>query len=189
MNPVELSSWYCGHCRNPHPSHDLAQRCCVCSKCGATPEIHNLYIRGLCNRCREDHDAARVKNIPYALYEGTKLALSDDPEYGVGDDFESVCEHRECPEDCDAAHGAFATIWEKLSLDASSILESALESHYEGAWDDVDPDALQKKLDEWLADGNAIKSFHVNTGLRVVPDEVCVVVADGVESFARWCAS
>lgn len=188
MNPVALTQWQCRHCGKQFAIKSLAEDCCVCRKCEATPGPGRGFLRQMCDRCREEHDAARVKNIPLALYEGGKLALSDDPEHGLGDDFESVCEQLECPEDCDAAHGAFAVTWEKLSLDASSILESALESHYEGAWDDVDPDALQKKLDEWLADGNAIKSFHVDDRTRVVPDEVCVVVADGVESFARWCA-
>ena len=50
-----------------------------------------------------------------------------------------------------------------VRLDASDILENALEEHSEDAIDNVDIDALQKHLDEWCADpANQICSWEPN---------------------------
>jgi predicted RNA-binding Zn-ribbon protein involved in translation (DUF1610 family) len=85
--------------------------------------------------------------------------------------FTSVDAVREYCEDhgLDLPRYVNATEPHRLHLDADSILDSALEEHHEGAYDQCDVDGLQKLLNGWCT-AQKVTSYHEDPSRVVLLD-------------------
>jgi hypothetical protein len=128
--------------------------------------------------------------VPESLYGETEFAVYDDTDPScLVDSWDNVCEQRECPEGCDASHGAYAiTRCPPFRLSAEDILEGVSSEWPASALEDVDAADLQARLDEWC-EAEDVTGWHVDDRTRVLPDDVCRRWVDALETFTRWLAS
>lgn len=163
LYPVEF--WRCGSCGHAYVLREHAERCCVPLVCACGAQCEKPYTA--CSACLERRKQEKTETITLSEYLKRWrekwpdiepfVMTSDDTVEEIGfvdDDDEVTC------------YGCEPSV---LTLDARDILENALQDHHEDAWDGVDESALQKKLDEWLDEGNRITSYIRDEYVVVVP--------------------
>lgn len=161
----EACAWVCAGCHLAQGDRQHALECCApwsCDSCGAVIERHSY-----CQPCHEKKEAdrevvllANAKKVPLAEYGCPYLSCPRCDEI-----FDSGDEHDVCP--------GIAWAWgcheERLTLDAESILSSALEEHFEDACEYVDSDTLQVVLNAWVKEhGDKVITYFEDTSVVVL---------------------
>lgn len=171
-----LHAYRCGACRRVFPldvyanTEKAAHQCCApmlpCRKCGVDVTRHAAH--GLCDPCWKAWQAERDRlafekaaKVPEAEYDGPVFDARTDAYYPDVDALRDHYDGDELPVFCWAAERY------DLSLDASTVLQGALEEAHEDAWEQVDHDGLQKALDAWVAAQNC-HWYHPDTDKAVI---------------------
>lgn len=182
--------WACGKCGNFYSNlsfggaaqagRDISEVCCapeMCCQCKAN--VRGKYLM-LCDRCAAENAANKFKDawdiakkVKQSEYHG-EMVYRD----GIGTD--GYCPTEDASTECwdqDLDYWAYATEEREFRLDASEIVNDALEhqQYYDGAIDKVasaDMARLQTFLDKWCA-SVGIKGFW--------PDESTIVLLNKCE--------
>lgn len=149
-----------------------AHQCCApmlpCKKCSRDVTRHAAH--GLCDPCwrawQDERDRLmfeKAAKVPEAEYDGPVFDARTDAYYPCVDFLRDhyQCDGDELPVFCWAAERY------DLSLDASTVLQGALEEAHEDAWEQVDHDGLQKALDAWVVAQNC-HWYHPDTDKAVI---------------------
>jgi len=170
-NDGKTVAYACGACGLVINDEELARHHCaerICD-CGAVIEYKHYTA---CNKCRalrgvlrETVAAEKAAKVPWREWGGAVYCENVGPEYfaDIDDLLEYLDDNRE----------SIPTVWAckdiPITLDARSILESALEQHHEDAWDQVDEGTLQAALDAWCGEQSLV-SWEPDWDLVVVMD-------------------
>lgn len=162
----KASAWVCGKCRRVQVDEAFARTCCDrrCSECSTPVRAGAL----LCDvhwkereQRREQERFEKATKIPVEAYDHEYVCIGYD-SYVTVDHWRDGAECGEAP------RWAWAVTDHGMPrLDATSILESALEEHHEDAIDEVDTEGLQLALDEWRAK-QSMRSFFCDESRAVV---------------------
>lgn len=197
MNAIELkdasgtrSVWACGICNHTvYGGEANANRCCKCDKtdCDRPAVKHSIYCEEHRLANHAEMDAASDKREAARFEKAVKVSWRDydgpvyhsDARGTCGDGYfrdvgelveEFLDNEKPVPKYC------YATYKLGLALDARRWIEDELaDEHHEDAIDELDIDALQKLVDEWLKT-NQTSSFMQN--------DAKVVLLDGIEEPA-----
>lgn len=167
---IEPVAWACAQCRTVLAFESDARVHCQCERCKTT--LSNRDYTGLCATCRPiareeeraesrarlvtlDAEAfAKARKVPESAWSDTVVweegsgDMSGDGYFSSTEAVREQCERDGVP----VPAYVWGTTPVTMSLDAGSIVESALEDSYEGAADAVDAGALaelQAMLDGW----------------------------------------
>lgn len=151
-------------------SRESAERCCnrKCKDCGNRVERKHYVVCADCgtkrDEAREHERFAKAQKIPEADYDGW---LYYDGEYH-GD--VSALEEHWTSNELEWPAWVWACKKVKFKIDVDTILEHALQDHYEDARSSIPQaaeDKLQVMLDEWCA-GQKIESWQEDNSRAVI---------------------
>jgi hypothetical protein len=168
VNAITL--YRCSKCRAEHWSKETAENCCgpLLCECGSKCAPY----RTACNSClaakeleRESALFEKAKKVPYGEYGG--------PIYTNESYWDNVDEYASdtLSDGMDLPKYAWATNPVPFYIDATDIVEAALDGHHEDAWSQVgDLGELQGMLDKWCSE-QAVRSFE--------PDYETAIILEG----------
>jgi len=162
MNPKPCESWQCEGCGRVYVEKDLAEKCCICAKCGANAKERKMSSSFMCFDCmdasieksrQERYDKA--KKVHWRDYDGAGIYVEGlGSEYFFGWSPEEIIDAWEAdnmePFPGFDAFRIYGTYYEPIELDADELEERLCD----GAYEDYEVDArmredLERLCDEW----------------------------------------
>ena len=150
MRIKEVTCYGCGVCGKIYLNKHKSQECCsdkikpTCNVCGCEIE----FYRTICDKCLNEKRFNEAEKINYIDYKVDCLYDENSERYFC--DIEEMEEYYYDLEDGEMPKWAFACDFEKIELDAGSILQRETEDHHEDAYDSlVDVDEFHIFIDKW----------------------------------------
>jgi len=196
---VQIIGYACAECKLYHSplvyacneengqkaAHKAAKHCChrLCNDCGKDmfePGKNKGAYYTCCPECRTKRSTeqdkiryGKAKKIPASEYDG-RLCMNDE----FFTDWDGIVDHLQQEYDLDdLLAGNIPVVYAcqdiPFKISAESVIESALEDHYEDAGGQISPKStarLQRMLDKWCQD-QEILSWECDMGVIIVPEK------------------
>jgi hypothetical protein len=170
-DPEKTVAVACSECRLVALNEQVAQQCCRPRVCPCGVEIDKRRGWTACDDCRAKTRAEEEKvrfnkaaKVHARDYTGRMIYSEGFQEFFTLDDY---ADRNEC-DDIESEEYVWGTVSTGISIDAESVVESALDDHHEDAYDQiVNVDCLQDAIDAWIAEQD-VETFYADYNTAVV---------------------
>lgn len=170
--------WACGECGVIHTGHESnARNCCLLKKCPCGAEISVHYSK--CQTClskqyKTEREQKTKDNFDSAELVDNHTGWIYVEGYGSNEGFfpdedelhDWIAGEDPSPEIPEFAFCCKVNKFKDDMLDATDILENALNDYHEDAIDQIDVESLQEVLDKWMANQD-LESWDIDYSKKI----------------------